>query len=398
MFIVFVMVVMTAGGAFASWFNPAWGFRQMITINSSQVTADLTNFPVLVSVTDPNLRVMPAGNVGNANGSDIAFTMGDGFTQLDHEVESYNPATGQLAAWVKVPNVSSIIDTILYMYYGSAGAVDQQNVNGTWDSNYMAVWHLSEDPSGAPPQMQDSTVNNNDGTSMGGMTSGDQVAGQIDGSLNFAGSPDNVALFYVESSDSASLNVTGDITVAAWIKPTGGSVTQQAISNKRGTVASGWWMQYENGVTPPGQNCGADLIDWKPNGGLCSNSTIPRNQWTYVVGTLDSSDRKFYINGQEDASSGSGGSIGDSTGRAHYIGRGTGFDGLIDEVRISNTARSAEWIETSYNNQGNPSSFMNFSAQQVFISVPAINKWGIIIFIVFAGLGSVYYLFARRQV
>ncbi|NIR17479.1 MAG: LamG domain-containing protein, partial [Desulfobacterales bacterium] len=41
------------------------------------------------------------------------------------------------------------------------------------------------------------------------------------------------------------------------------------------------------------------------------------------------------------------------------IGRDTwGWpDALIEEVRLSRVARSAEWIQTSYNNQNSPSSF-----------------------------------------
>jgi hypothetical protein len=37
--------------------------------------------------------------------------------------------------------------------------------------------------------------------------------------------------------------------------------------------------------------------------------------------------------------------------------------GLLDEVRISKTARSAGWIATEYNNQSNPSSFYTVAAQ-----------------------------------
>jgi hypothetical protein len=33
------------------------------------------------------------------------------------------------------------------------------------------------------------------------------------------------------------------------------------------------------------------------------------------------------------------------------------FDGMIDEVRISNVARSDTWIKTEYNNQNSPTSF-----------------------------------------
>ena len=34
------------------------------------------------------------------------------------------------------------------------------------------------------------------------------------------------------------------------------------------------------------------------------------------------------------------------------------INGIIDEVRISNIARSPEWISTSYANQNNPSTFL----------------------------------------
>ena len=34
-----------------------------------------------------------------------------------------------------------------------------------------------------------------------------------------------------------------------------------------------------------------------------------------------------------------------------------GLDGLLDEVRISNTARSEEWINTCFKNQNDPNSF-----------------------------------------
>ena len=77
-FILFVFVAITAGEAFAVWYNTNWPYRQKITINSSQVPGDLQNFPVLISVTDPNLIVMPGGNVGKANGGDILFTDGNG--------------------------------------------------------------------------------------------------------------------------------------------------------------------------------------------------------------------------------------------------------------------------------------------------------------------------------
>jgi hypothetical protein len=40
------------------------------------------------------------------------------------------------------------------------------------------------------------------------------------------------------------------------------------------------------------------------------------------------------------------------------------FNGLLDELRISNTARSSGWIATEYNNQLNPGAFVNVGAAQ----------------------------------
>lgn len=106
-FVLFVLVAITAGEAFAAWYSSNRGFRQRITTDSFQIPGDLTNFPVLVSVTYTNLIVSPGGNVGKSNGGDILFTNANGTIKLDHEIESYNSATGELTAWVAVPNVSS---------------------------------------------------------------------------------------------------------------------------------------------------------------------------------------------------------------------------------------------------------------------------------------------------
>ena len=40
------------------------------------------------------------------------------------------------------------------------------------------------------------------------------------------------------------------------------------------------------------------------------------------------------------------------------------FDGSIDEVRISDVARSGHWINTSYNNQNDPSTFYSLGEEQ----------------------------------
>jgi len=40
------------------------------------------------------------------------------------------------------------------------------------------------------------------------------------------------------------------------------------------------------------------------------------------------------------------------------------FNGAIDEVRVSNIARSPDWISTEYANQSQPLTFYTISAPQ----------------------------------
>ncbi|WOV93326.1 MAG: DUF2341 domain-containing protein [Candidatus Nitrosoabyssus spongiisocia] len=116
-----------------------WDTRQKITINSNQITTTLQNFTLLVSISDSALSrssVLP-------NGADIIFTNSDGFTILEHEIESFtnNATTGTLVAWVRLPTLSNTSDTVLYMYYNvsSAATIIHDNV---WDSDYEIIYHM----------------------------------------------------------------------------------------------------------------------------------------------------------------------------------------------------------------------------------------------------------------
>lgn len=119
------------------WWNSAWTYRKVLTIDHAQVSSDLTSFPVLVDVTDPDL-ILKAQD----EGGDIVFTDGSGL-KLDHEIESYNKSSGHLICWVEA-NLSSSSDTLLFMYYGNNGATNQENPMAVWDSDYAMVQHLAE--------------------------------------------------------------------------------------------------------------------------------------------------------------------------------------------------------------------------------------------------------------
>jgi len=140
------------------WWDYSWLCRKEISVDYTKVSDDLTNFPILIDITDADLI-----SHAQSNGNDVVFT-DETPTKLSHEIESYNATNGHLVAWVNIPYLSSSEDTSIYMYYGNPSADNQQDVEGTWNSDFKAVHHLKESWSTSTGHFKDSTVNNHDGT------------------------------------------------------------------------------------------------------------------------------------------------------------------------------------------------------------------------------------------
>ncbi|MHA2335107.1 MAG: DUF2341 domain-containing protein, partial [Candidatus Hodarchaeales archaeon] len=329
-----------------NWSIPSLRFRKIITIDSSKVngSGSLTNFPVLVNLTDTDLQYASKVQV---DGDDIVFTDASG-TKLDHEIEYFNQSSGQLIAWVRVSSLSAMSNTYIAMYYGNEAVNSQENPYGVWDSNFVGVWHLSEDPTGT---VYDSTSNDHDSTSYGSMTSVDQVTGQIDGSLDFDGTDD-----YIQWS-SAITQTTG--TYSFWLYT-------RNVTGERNIIAGNAFqnrLYLRDDRVRIETNTDAEYFDF-------TSSSIPTNTWTHVVIARAGDIGDLYVNGlwlqQVEV-------VGADIFTVNCIG-GTDnlqrmLDGVIDEVRISNTARSADWIATGYNNQNDTSNFYSVDAEEVY------NNW-----------------------
>ena len=119
-------------------------YRQRITIDHMKVlNVDQSDFPVLISLADPALKSKSyGGHVSQSGGEDIFFTLLDGKTILPREINVYNPAKGELKAWVRIPLLSASHDTEIYLHYGNPG-IDLKPKENVWDSHYKMVKHLN---------------------------------------------------------------------------------------------------------------------------------------------------------------------------------------------------------------------------------------------------------------
>jgi len=350
-----------------------YGYSSAIIIDAAQVagSANLTNFPVLVSGTydgtggEPDLRGPSVpGKVTNANGYDLIFAAdAAGLKPLDFEIEKWDAATGELVAWVKIPSLDYDDNTTIYMLYGnSAVTSSQENITGVWDSNYKGVWHLKEtDIDGGSGDIKDSTSNANNGTT-GGMDGSDQVAGKVDGSFDFDGVNDNVSVIH-----DTSINPTGDMTLSAWINPRSfGGIDEGHIFGKL-TGSYPTWTGYRFEIGPWGLSGTLGYTAGDHEAVASGPDTIALNSWQHVVATVSGSNVTLYINGVVKTSSTD--TLGSTRSNTLDLQIGTDpagdrwWDGKIDEARVSNVARSPDWITTEYNNQNAPGSFYSVGAE-----------------------------------
>ncbi len=321
-------------------------------LNQSQIQADLENFPVLIDITDAEI-----GQKAKPNGDDLLFTAVDGTTILDYEIEYYNNSDGHLVAWVTT-NIAATNGTFIYLYYGNASATNHENPEGVWDSHYRMVQHLSE-TSGT---IYDSTIHHNNGTPLNGVLQ--NTVGKIDGADEFDGVNDYITVPHNNSLAGFTEGLTG----SAWFK-LDTVARRQAILCKYNTVSNqrGYYLDFVNSPASFQLYASSDGITgvyW------IAAYTAVAGRWYHIAFTwAPNTIPKIYVNGQRltvtrtDLLS----TIYNNTieplrlGNSYTTGRQ--IDGMLDEIQISDIARSEEWIQTCYNNQVDPSSFYEMSTE-----------------------------------
>jgi hypothetical protein len=321
------------------------GYYRTITIPSSLVSnTTQTNFPVTINATVTALKtVSNGGHVQNSSGYDITFALDSfGNSQLNWDMEQYVATTGQIVVHVKIPSLVASANTVIYMKYGNAAiSTYQGNTTATWDANFLKVLHFNETLTGASQTVHDYTSNAGNLTSVGTWAGTQQATGEVGPSLNLING--NGDYFNLTSFSTGTA-----YTIEGWYKITVQSNSSCGFGNPIGNV-------YGNSINFYGGDC--HLFSGSPGNDLIATTTaVALNTWTYVAFTVSGTTAIVYLNGVSNASTTSGG----QALVFQYLGQagGTGITSTItyDEMRVSTSVRSADWIKTSYNIQANPSS------------------------------------------
>jgi hypothetical protein len=360
-----LLCMMVGSSVSAQSWMAGYNYRKRITINKAQVAGavNLIDFPVLISITDPDLVYLTSqcntNKLSSGQGLDITFAnVSDPAIPLRFQLDHYDPVTGTLICWVKVPalvaagNVAA--GSELLLYYGSnlLHAPYAASSVATWTELYK-LWHMNLDASPAGSMSGKSNQPQDMAQGGGGMDPQSFVAGKIGYAAKYNGS---------SSFMNAAKDTSTTFTISVWAKISRLNVEQVLISNDS-TGFGGYTIRI---------NASGNIVFDTRIGSrttpvtLIAGTILLPEQWYHFVVQRVGSTRTIYINGKSATAFtrlegvGSGGRliIGRSKQNDRYFG------GLLDEIRITGQVLSANWIKTEYNNQNDPATFYTVGAEE----------------------------------
>jgi hypothetical protein len=363
----------------AGWLA-GYNTRRKLTINQLKVDSDLTNFPVLVKLTSANFDFTKA----NANGHDIRFTAADGVTLLSYERERHDSVGLRAEYWVRIPAVSGTVNTEFYIYYRTAETADGATPTAVWDVNTVASWRLKELGTGAVGEYKDSTINANHGRGGGGTVGAvpTRVEGKIAEAQSFDGVDDRIGL---GTGTTLNFGSGQGFTFEAWVRTT--DAQGMIVSFRDDSVVGHPVIDLGIGVNSASPaNPGHFMPLMRYNGGtghafFSSTQNIANGVWHHIVFVYDPAVNQIraHVNGIGFTETQT--VIGSITTNLRYLGEErhwviNGFgtpdqrrlNGIIDEVRISNIARSAAWVRASFHSGNN--TLLTYGVEEVPISDP----------------------------
>lgn len=344
-----------------AWLS-SWGKRIKLDIDyTDKIGASVTHFPVTIHLKDTNGNSTKVFEEVTTNSRKIAITKADGETELKGEIEQWDYDGGTPANSVAVIHTSITgwvinANTSIYLYYDNEHAVNanigtvagSSPVSDVWDGNFKGVWHLKDDPNTST--VQDSTSNENNGAKKAA-NEPTEVNGKIAKAQDYDGA---TAGYLITTTLNPSSELGNNVTYEVLVYPHAQSNYKGIIGDQSTIDEEGVAFTYINGW-----NFGyGDEAAWYQNPNL---GDLTLNEWTYLAGTINVNvNVNIFKDGAQVGDPLSAGSSSIVHTTALVIGRDADdannryFDGIIDEVRISNVVRSAAWIKGSYNS-GNDS-------------------------------------------
>ena len=301
------------GVANASWWNSDWTERTKITLNTSaqglETKEAVSNIAVAVRLHSGNFDFTAA----KEDGSDLRVLAGDDKTPLKFSIERFDGVNELAVLWVQLPSVLPGSDkNVFYVYGGNAKAAAEASDSG-FDAATVAAFHYSAAGGG---------------DASGALKPTTPVALETNGLLAGAAKLDGSAITY-PLSDKTIVDGGHQLTLSLWVKLD--DVSKATLLN---------WGGLSLNVADGKLSARADKTE-------VSGGAIGAAHWTHVALRLGSGKATLFVAGAQVAQ---GDMATPELGTSLRVGEGA--HGLLDELQIASSLRSADWIAVSAGAQG----------------------------------------------
>lgn len=321
----------------------------IITIDKTNIDSALADFPITLFLsTDCGQSNFNASKIFTGLGANklkIRFTQSG--VERYAEIDSWDESVKEAFIHIKIPNIaSSGVETFnIEWNVNWADNTDFIGVNAddarshdAWDSSYKGVWHMES--LGGTNSIRDSTINLSLGTPSGaGPTS--TITSQISKGIVFDGIDDSIKGYNV-------LGTSGDITIEAILTTTSVDIAKQKVMTKGFDTA----YNYSFGLAFDELEFLFDTGGTQRHTSTSANLALDTYYHIAMVFDTVGNTVKMYKNGVEVYSQVETTAMSTNNTRWYFSGdAGARFDevaGVIDEIRFSESARSAAWVKATY--------------------------------------------------
>jgi biopolymer transport protein ExbB len=359
--------------------SEVWRYSKTITLDTTaagaHVTEDVENYPLAVLLDKSRFDF----NQARADGADIRFFDAVG-TPLTHAIEVWDRQSGSAAIWVLLNAVkgNSNMQSIV-MKWGHPGAADISDSKAVFKRahGFVGAWHLGEDGNTNPDGYKDSSDHEAHGTGVG-MVPGSRVDGRVGKGIHLdnAAGQETARWIRVSGEKAAQFNPGPPITVSIWALGYSYPIRSYETIIAKGDTS--WTLQrVQYGPGGGAQKIGGQGYQTcvrTPKYHLCAynfaGQGLVTKQWLHFMVVLEEPSMKLYINGKLNASE----SAGPWTKGDHDLGIGNQtqhlekgrrqWDGILDEARVMQVARTASWAKLDYESQREAPTLLKFGETQ----------------------------------
>jgi hypothetical protein len=340
----------------------SWEKRRKITIDQTQIDADLTHFALPIrlgtSVGKTDVDASDIFDEVGANNKKIAVTKSDGTTQLYVEIELWDNANEKALLWVSKSDwvIDSDADTDIYIYFDNSQSDNTTYVGDSgsrtevWNSDFSMVHHLDSN-------LLDSTDNNNDVSATGS----DPVA--VDGANGGKAYDYDTNDYHSIPDDASWVQTVRSYTFEFWYKYKDTSLVNYRTLWGKGSGIGGrpsMWHNTGNGCAfMLDQSGGSYNGAYNQPASFPGMESTPDQAWHHCVWRIyeadASGDSEIWIDGSKIHTDDYCNGVAAMTASAALTlgsAAGTGPGCELDEFRIcAGVGVSAAYIKASYQSQ-----------------------------------------------